>query len=96
MSSLEGNYPCLKDQLSKTGLSIQAQDRYPHTTHVDMRGEQKIYRDAKISGGITHFAASSSPVQIRRINRSLYWKKSIGSNRSHSARIQKPIWDTCQ
>ena len=42
-----------------------------------MRGEQKIYRDAKISGGITHFAASSSPVQIRRMNRSLYWKKKV-------------------
>ena len=30
LSSLEANYPGLKYQLSKTGLSIQSQDRYPH------------------------------------------------------------------
>ena len=38
LSSIEANYPHLKDQLSKTGLSIQAQDRYPHRTTIDMRG----------------------------------------------------------
>ena len=38
LSSLEANYPGLKDQLSKTGLPIQAQHRYPHRTPIDMRG----------------------------------------------------------
>ena len=46
-------YPELKEMLSSTGLSIQAQDRYSHRTAVDMRGEQTINRDAKTSGGIT-------------------------------------------
>ena len=38
LSSLEANYPGLKDRLSKTGLPIQAQDRYPHRTPTYMGG----------------------------------------------------------
>ena len=69
LSSLEENYPGLKDQLSKTGLSVQAQDRYPHRTAIDMRGEQTINRDAKTAGGITQFATSSSSVRKWCLNR---------------------------
>ena len=36
---LQANYPGLKDRLSKTGLSILAQDKHPHRTHIYMRGE---------------------------------------------------------
>ena len=63
MSSLEANYPGLKDQLSKTGLSIQAQNRYPQRTYIDMRGEQAITRVAETAAGITQFAAISSSVR---------------------------------
>ena len=52
-SSLEVNYPSLKDQLSKTGKSIQAQSRHPHRATIVMREEQAIKRDAKSAGSIT-------------------------------------------
>ena len=41
LSSLEENYPGLKNQLSKTGLTIQGQDRYhiKHLQRVGQRGE---------------------------------------------------------
>ena len=48
LSSLKANYPNRKS--SKTGLLIQAQYRYPHKTHIHMRGEQTIHMDPKISG----------------------------------------------
>ena len=53
LSSLEVNYPSLKDQLSKTGKSIQARSRHPHKTTIVMREEQAIKRDAKSAGSIT-------------------------------------------
>ena len=52
-SSLEVNYPSLKDQLSKTGKSIQARSRHPHKATIVMREEQAIKRDAKSAGSIT-------------------------------------------
>ena len=33
-------------------MGIQAQDRYPHRTSIDQRGEQTFNRDAKVAGGI--------------------------------------------
>ena len=36
VSSLETNYPGLKDQLSKTGLLIKYQVRYTHRIHIDI------------------------------------------------------------
>ena len=47
--------PGLKDMIEKTGLSVQAQDRYPILTALDQRGEQTIIRDVKTSGGIKAF-----------------------------------------
>ena len=38
LSSVEGIYPGLKVQWSKTELSVQDQGRYPHGTPIDMRG----------------------------------------------------------
>ena len=70
LKSIDTNYPGLKDLLLSTGLSVQSQDRYPLRTAVDMRGEQTLNRDAKTSGGITHFAASASSVQKWAMNRS--------------------------
>ena len=44
LSSLQANYPGLKYQLSKTGLSIYTQDRYPNRIPIDMMGEQTARR----------------------------------------------------
>ena len=52
-SSLEVNYPSLKDQLSKTGKSIQTRSRHPHRAAIVMREEQAIKRDVKSAGSIT-------------------------------------------
>lgn len=62
LSNIDTLYPGLKPILQSTGLSIQAQDRYPLRTSIDQRGEQTINRDAKTSGGVGSFAASSSAV----------------------------------
>ena len=59
-SSLEVNYPSLKDQLSKTGKSIQAQSRHPHRATIVMREEQAIKRDAKSAGGITRLLSTKT------------------------------------
>ena len=63
-------YPGLKDLLMATGLTVQAQDRYPLRTAIDMRGEQTINRDAKTAGGVSQFASSASSVQKWAMNRS--------------------------
>ena len=60
LSSLEVNYPSLKDQLSKTGKSIQAQSRHPHRATIVMREEQAIKRDAKSAGGITRLLSTKT------------------------------------
>ena len=36
--------------LCNFGLSVQAQDRYPHRTSIVQRGEQTINRDGETSG----------------------------------------------
>ena len=59
-SSLEVNYPSFKDQLSKTGKSIQAQSRHPHRATIVMREEQAIKRDAKSAGGITRLLSTKT------------------------------------
>ena len=59
-SSLEVNYPSLKDQLSKTGKSIQARSRHPHKATIVMREEQAIKRDAKSAGGITRLLSTKT------------------------------------
>ena len=69
MDHIDELYPGLKDILSSLGLSIQAQDRYPNRTAIDMRGEQTINRHGKSAGGITHFASSSSSVLKWCLNR---------------------------
>ena len=50
LKNLDQLYPELKEMLSKCGLSVQAQEKYPHRTAVDQRGEQTINRDAKTAG----------------------------------------------
>ena len=70
LKSIDKNHPGLKDLLLSSGLSIQSQDRYPLRTAIDMRGEQTLNRDAKTSGGITWFAASTPSVQKWALNRS--------------------------
>ena len=59
-SSLEVNYASLKDQLSKTGKSIQAQSRHPYRATIVMREEQAIKRDAKSAGGITRLLSTKT------------------------------------
>lgn len=70
LKSIDLNQPGLKDLLLSSGLSVQSQDRYPLRTAIDMRGEQTLNRDAKTSGGITYFAASTPSVQKWALNRS--------------------------
>ena len=50
LKTLDHLHPGLKEMLSKYGLSVQGQDKYPHRTAIDQRGEQTINRDAKTSG----------------------------------------------
>ena len=50
--NMEQFYPGLKDLISKEGLSVQGQEKYPLRTAIDQRGEQTINRDAKTSGKI--------------------------------------------
>ena len=38
--NMEHIYPDLRELLSRNGMSVQAQDRYPHRTSIDQRGEQ--------------------------------------------------------
>ena len=47
LKNMEENYPGLRNMLKNTGLSVQAQNRYPLRTAIDQRGEQTINRDAK-------------------------------------------------
>ena len=42
-------YPGLKEMLCNFGLSVQAQDRYPHRTSIDQHREQTINTDGKTS-----------------------------------------------
>lgn len=52
LMNMEQFYPGLKDLISKEGLSVQGQEKYPLRTAIDQRGEQTINRDAKTSGKI--------------------------------------------
>ena len=70
LKNMETLHPGLKDMLEKTGLSVQAQDRYPMHTLLDQQGEQTINRDAKTSGGIKAFSKNSSTVLKWCLNRS--------------------------
>ena len=63
-------YGPLRQTLSQSGLSVQAQERYAVRTAIDQRGEQTINRDAKTSGGISQFAAKEATVLKWRLNRS--------------------------
>ena len=62
LKAIELLYPGCKDVLSKTGLSIQAQDLYPHRIAIDQRGEQTINRDAKLYGVLKKFYYSESSI----------------------------------
>ena len=70
LKHMDNIYPGLKGMLEKTGLSVQAQDRYPIHTALDQRGEQTINRDAKTTGGIKAFSTNSSSVLKWCLNRS--------------------------
>ena len=70
LQNIENIYPELKSILMSTGLSVQAQDRYPLKTSIDQRGEQTINHDAKTSGGIGSFANSFSSILKWCLNRS--------------------------
>ena len=69
LKHMEKNYPGLRHMLERSGLSVQAQDRYPVRTAVDQRGEQTINRDAKTTGGIKAFSTNSSSVLKWCLNR---------------------------
>ena len=70
LDNIDELHPGLKELLSKEGLSIQAQDRYPLRTAVDQRGEQTLNRDAKTAGGIKSFASDSKSILKWTLNRS--------------------------
>ena len=70
LKNMETLHPGLNDMLEKTGLSVQAQDRYPILTALDQRGEQTINRDVKTSACIKAFSTNSSSVLKWCLNRS--------------------------
>eukprot|EP00794_Sanderia_malayensis_P014842 gene14842-biopygen11931 len=69
LERIENLYPGLKDLLKDKGISVQAQEVYPHRVAVDQRGEQTLNREAKTTGGIKNFAASSSGILKWILNR---------------------------
>ena len=56
--NMEQFYPGLKELISKQGLSVQGQEKYPLRTAIDQRGEQTINSDAKTSGKIIFIGRS--------------------------------------
>ena len=56
--NMEQFYPGLKELISKEGLSVQGQEKYPLRTAIDQTGEQTINRDAKTSGKIIFIVRS--------------------------------------
>ena len=69
LESIEFAYPGCKNLLSSAGLSVQAQDHYPHRTAIDQRGEQSINRDGRTAGGIKSFYSSQSSILKWTLNR---------------------------
>ena len=70
LDCVDGLYTGLRQTLSHSGSSVQAQERYAVRTAIDQRGEQTIHRDAKTSGGISQFAAQEANVLKWTLNRS--------------------------
>ena len=66
---MEKLYPGLKDLLREKGMSVQAQEKVPLRVPIDQRGEQTLNRDAKTTGGITHFASDSTGILKWTLNR---------------------------
>ena len=56
-------------------LSLQAHERYPTWTAIDVGREETINRDAKVLGGITSFSAEQTPVYKWCMSR--YWLHNI-------------------
>ena len=65
--------PGCKDLLLSAGLSVQAQDHYPHSTAIDQRGEQSVIRDTKTAGRIKKFYSSESSILKWTLNRAHQW-----------------------
>ena len=66
---LEKLYPGLRGLLREKGMSVQAQENFPLRVAIDQRGEQTLNRDAKTTGGITHFASDSTGILKWTLNR---------------------------
>ena len=49
LSNIDQLHPGLRSEFL---VGIQAQDRYPHMTAIDQRGEQTFNREAKVAGGM--------------------------------------------
>ena len=66
---IEKLYPGLKCLLREKGMSVQAQEHFPLRVAIDQRGEQTLNRDAKTTGGTTHFASDSTGILKWTLNR---------------------------
>ena len=80
-------YPGMRPLLTKTGLSIQGQDRYPLRTAIDQRGKQTINRDAKTRGGMKLFSTNQSSVLKCCLNRA----EAANNTDSEGTSIYKPL-----
>ena len=53
-------HPGMRDEFL---VGIQAQDRYPHMTPIDQRGEQTFNREAKVAGGMQYAHTESQTLK---------------------------------
>ena len=61
LKNMEELYPGNKKILLISGISVQAQERYPTRIANDMRSEQTINRDTKTPSDITNFSGKQTP-----------------------------------
>ena len=66
---IEKLYLGLKGLLREKGMSVQAQEHFPLRVAIDQSGEQTLNRDAKTTGGTTHFASDSTGILKWTLNR---------------------------
>ena len=70
LKNIEERYSGNKYILPVSGISVQAQQRYPTRIAIDIRNEQTINRDAKTPGDITNFSTKQTLVNKLYMSRS--------------------------
>ena len=83
LKNVEELYLGNKETFLISGISVQAQERYPARTAIDLRSVQAINCDAKTPGGITNFSTKQTPLYK--------WRKSRYSTRNIHVTFQGMI-----